>query len=445
MTTRKREQELSRRAGQGRSGAAAIIGAGPAGIAAAVAAARAGAQVYLIESSSRLGGSATNARVGTVCGLSRCGVQLTSVPSFDAPGFAREFSMRLAELSGTQLVRNGAGLTYLPYAPEAFEVAADEMLSSLDDRVKLIIQKRLTATELAPDGGSFLLEVAGEQIIAQALVDCSGDAVVSRQLGLSVHVPTPYQSGALVFELCGLPPLNEVETSFLIRKTLREGVIDGALPERCSYVSIVPGSLRGASAAFKLGTRAPKPETGGADSAGAVEREAREDLQKLVPYLVSSAEPLQDLTLGGVAASLGVRSGFRGEGKSVLSEQDLMSSEPCVDGVALGFWPAERWDTPVRPELTYLGEGLHYEIPLGALCSRELPGVYFAGRCISATDQAIASARVIGTCLLTGYAAGRAAVGYLRGDPTERTVADLRAEQVEPFYRQLNGDSARSL
>jgi hypothetical protein len=427
------------------SRAVAIVGAGSAGIAAAVGAARAGAHVHLIEGTSRLGGSATNARVGTVCGLSRCGADLSAAPEFDAPGFAREFSIRLAELSGTHLVRNAAGLTYLPYVPEAFEAVATETLSSLDDRITIIIQKRVTSMQRTSSGDAFLLEVGGAKIRAQAVVDCSGDAVVSRQLGLSVHVPTPYQAGALVFELCGLPPLNEVELSFLIRKTLREGAIGGALPERCSYVSIVPGSLRGSSAAFKLGTRAPQPETDGANSESAIEREAHEGLEILVRYLVSSGEPLHRVALGGVAASLGVRSGYRGDGRGVLSEQDLTLSRRCLDGIALGFWPAERWDTPVRPELTYPAQGLHYEIPLAALCSRELPGVYFAGRCISATDQAIASARVMGTCLLTGYAAGRAAVGYLRGESTERVVSAIRAEQVEPFYRQLNGDSARSL
>jgi hypothetical protein len=35
--------------------------------------------------------------------------------------------------------------------------------------------------------------------------------------------------------------------------------------------------------------------------------------------------------------------------------------------------------------------------------------LYFAGKNISATTKAIASARVMGTCLQTGYAAGKIA------------------------------------
>ena len=51
-------------------------------------------------------------------------------------------------------------------------------------------------------------------------------------------------------------------------------------------------------------------------------------------------------------------------------------------------------------------------IPLRCLKSAEIPGVFFAGRCISATHEALASVRVMGTCFATGQAAGKAAAAY---------------------------------
>lgn len=48
----------------------------------------------------------------------------------------------------------------------------------------------------------------------------------------------------------------------------------------------------------------------------------------------------------------------------------------------------------------------HYQIPAGCLQSSSIDNLFFAGRNISATDGAIASARVMGICLQTGYAAG---------------------------------------
>ena len=49
----------------------AVVGGGPAGIAAALCAARAGARTLLIEAASRLGGNVSQAFVHTICGLHR--------------------------------------------------------------------------------------------------------------------------------------------------------------------------------------------------------------------------------------------------------------------------------------------------------------------------------------------------------------------------------------
>ena len=94
-----------------------------------------------------------------------------------------------------------------------------------------------------------------------------------------------------------------------------------------------------------------------------------------------------------------------------------------------GYGAIEAWlGTPRK-------QGNAYKIPLGSLCARAIPGVYFARRMLSASDYASTSARVIGTCLSTGYAAGRIAAGELHGESVGTMVEHLRAEQVEPFHR----------
>ncbi|MBK7555218.1 MAG: FAD-dependent oxidoreductase [Flavobacteriales bacterium] len=69
-------------------------------------------------------------------------------------------------------------------------------------------------------------------------------------------------------------------------------------------------------------------------------------------------------------------------------------------------------------------------IPAGALESAAIEGLYFAGRGISASEMAIASARVIGTCLSTGYAAGMLAAYHALGKSRDEAIARLRAEQL---------------
>jgi hypothetical protein len=413
----------------------AVVGAGPAGLAATVAAARSGVRTCLIERSHRIGGSATDARVGTVCGLSLCGTSLSKPPSFDNPGFALEFCVRLAELSGTSLTRNEAGLAYLPYSPQAFETAALEQLAALGDRTMLCCSEQLASARFSQSTQVFELELKHSSITAHAVVDCSGDAVVSRLLGFSVLEPNPPQAGALVFELHGLTELDEALLGFIVRKTLREGVLANDISERLSYVSLVPGSLRSGSAAFKLGTQPTEPDLP-ARSHSAIERQARTDILTLVAYLASRGGPLKSARIGIIADALGIRAGGRGKGETILSEQDITQSKRSPSGIALGFWPLERWDTASRPLLTFPQQGRSYEIPLGALCSHEQAGLYFAGRSISATDEAIASARVMGTCLSTGYATGRIAAGHLCGEERATIISKLRAEQVEPFYKE---------
>ena len=80
------------------------------------------------------------------------------------------------------------------------------------------------------------------------------------------------------------------------------------------------------------------------------------------------------------------------------------------DGVARASWPIELWEEG-RLGATYewLDDRAHYDIPLRSLRARDVDNLFVAGRCMSATHEALGSARVIGTCLATGEAVGRAA------------------------------------
>ena len=78
--------------------------------------------------------------------------------------------------------------------------------------------------------------------------------------------------------------------------------------------------------------------------------------------------------------------------------------------------------------MTYLPLDDYYEIPAGALQSKDFENLFFAGRGIAAENKAIASARVIGTCLGTGFAAGWLAAGQSRGVDRQTSVLELRRE-----------------
>ena len=81
-------------------------------------------------------------------------------------------------------------------------------------------------------------------------------------------------------------------------------------------------------------------------------------------------------------------------------------------------------------------DGGSYDIPFGCLVPKGLRNVLVSGRCLSATRDAHSSARVMGTCMAMGQAAGTAAgmcgldEGW-QGDVRSVRVPTLRASLRE--------------
>ena len=99
-------------------------------------------------------------------------------------------------------------------------------------------------------------------------------------------------------------------------------------------------------------------------------------------------------------------------GRYELTRDDVLSGRKFDDAVARASWPIELWqEGHLGATYEYLEDGQTYDIPLRCLQARDVDNLFMAGRCMSATHDALGSARVIGTCLATGEAAGKAAAG----------------------------------
>jgi hypothetical protein len=110
-----------------------------------------------------------------------------------------------------------------------------------------------------------------------------------------------------------------------------------------------------------------------------------------------------------------------------MTGDDVRGAAKHVDGVARCAWPAERWSTGPTPSLELGPTGDYHEVPLRALRPRGVSNVFVAGRAVSADADGLASVRVIGTCLDTGFAAGLAAAFVGRGAEPSQAVALVRA------------------
>ncbi len=129
-------------------------------------------------------------------------------------------------------------------------------------------------------------------------------------------------------------------------------------------------------------------------------------LQEKYPEYANASGPF-------LAREPGVRESFRWKGRYELTAEDLVERACFPDTVAYATWPIELREDTRGPKLRFFKNPVPASIPLRALTSAEIEGVYFAGRCISATHEALASVRVMGTCFATGQAAGIAAAEYL--------------------------------
>jgi hypothetical protein len=108
----------------------------------------------------------------------------------------------------------------------------------------------------------------------------------------------------------------------------------------------------------------------------------------------------------------------------------VLHAKKNPDGIARGCWPMERWTAAPKPEMKYIAERDFYDIPFDCLRPRELENVFVAGRCLSAETGAMTSARVIGTALATGWAAGTAAAFQTADRPLEDAVALIQKQSV---------------
>lgn len=111
----------------------------------------------------------------------------------------------------------------------------------------------------------------------------------------------------------------------------------------------------------------------------------------------------------------GKRESRRVMGDHILTQVDVQGAwTRLADPVAIGGWPiddhpSEGFDAPEKPPFIPTRLDEPYNIPLGALYSRNVPNLMMAGRNISCTHMAFCSTRVMATCSVIGQAVGTAA------------------------------------
>lgn len=391
----------------------AVVGGGPAGIAAALAAARAGARTALLERDDRLGGNVTHALVHTVCGLYR-GDRDDAEPVH--PGLPARLAEALARAGGADAPERAGRVHYLPIRPRVF---GDVALALCAKAPGLAVSTRTAvvgaALATAPGDPSVLRLRAADgerELLAAAVVDTSGEAAAAHLAGAATAMEpaAALQRPSLIFRIEGAGESPGAGfTRLQLTASVARAARRGDLPPGCESVAVrgagAPGSLYATLTLPPLEDGAYAP----LDAAHLAElrERGRGWAEAVVDFLRRTRPGFEDARVAEWPARVGVRETRRLLGRAVVERDDVLEGRRRDDEVALSAWPIELWSDHRRPRLEHPAGPC--SIPLDALVSRTHPRLGAAGRCVSASHEALGALRVIGTALATGEAVGVAA------------------------------------
>lgn len=394
-----------------------VAGGGSAGLAAAVSAARAGAETLLIERAGFLGGMGTAALVHTLCGLYFVREEEGAV--FANPGFAETFARRLIAAGGAGPPVRMGRLDVLPHDPAALALLADQIVRETPRLRVWLHTELIAATE---NRGNWHLEAVcrgvRHHIETRAVVDASGDAALATVAGLATvqEPPERLQRPAYVVLLGGVGNGALLESGRLrLAHALTQAVKQGGLPRAALGAGFRAGRQEGtAFVTIDLAGGGTEAEWDpfSPDALAAVEQEGRALAARLMAFLRAQVAGFANAFVAAWPARAGVRESRRIVGRYELTGEDIRTGARFDDGIAWASWPMETRERATGPRWVFAEENRAAQIPLRALSHRDAPRFFAAGRCLSASHDALASVRVMGTCLATGEAAGLAAAWH---------------------------------
>ena len=379
-----------------------VCGAGPAGIAAAIAAARQGAKTRVIELHGCLGGVWTAGALSWI------------IDSTNKRGIMAEITARLEE-RGARKLRHDGGRNYA-YDVEEMKVLLDELCLEVGIDIRLLTrvvaagrdsQNRLSVVITESKAGR-------EAWHAKAFIDATGDGDLGAQAGCGFDMGHPetgaVQPMSLMALVAGLR-FNEVE-AYVGGSLSEPKKLLGAL---MTEIGVAPSyghptlfrihdDLFALMANHQYGVRCDDPDRITLSTIG-----GRREVHQQVAALRQLGGIWSGIRIVSTAAQIGVREGRRIHGRYTLTSEDLIEGarfDDAICRVTMGIDVHSTDPTKTKAVETKPHRSQPYDIPLRALIARDVDGLLMAGRCISGDFIAHSSYRVTGNAVAMGQAAG---------------------------------------
>ncbi|MFJ8636377.1 FAD-dependent oxidoreductase [Streptomyces sp. NPDC093568] len=426
-----------------------VVGGGPAGTAAAYAAADAGADVVLVERYGFLGGNATVALVMPLMSFhneqkqavfeegGRGGRLLPTDHGEGEPvvaGFLWLLLDRLIARGGCIPPALDTGYT-VPFDPEVYKLVLTELLDEVG--VRMLFHSFASTALPLDDGWRVVFETKSGPVVIDAavVVDGTGDGDIAAACG------SPYEIG-------------RPEDGLVQPMTLMFRVVDFLQPDFSAYVSEHPDQWRGVHGLWDLVQEAteagelrlpredilffatPHPREVSVNSTrvtralgidvwdlSRAEYRARRQLAQIDRFLRGRVPGFETSYVAQSGVQIGVRETRRILGDYHLTGHDILAARSFPDVVAHGAYPVDIHNPRGRGTvLKRVPRGHFYDIPLRCLLPQGTDRLLVAGRCISGSHVAHSSYRVMPIAMATGQAAGVCAALSVRLGRTPRGV-----------------------
>jgi hypothetical protein len=419
-----------------------VAGGGAAGVAAAVTAARQGLRVVLVERYGFCGGGAVAGMSGTVCGLYAAS-ENAARPQQVVFGFADEFVQLLESRGGlTPPVRYGKTWTRV-HDPLIWREAADHLVREAG--VQVLFHSTVTGVLLEGQRIEGLVAYTKQGTVtvrSKIAIDASGDADVLAMAGLPTFVGDDgrVQNPTMMFRLGGVNTERFVRTYGAdtimpeqVSELLRRHHGNGYFLPRAKvwlFTTTRPGELL-CNCTRVVGADGRELNTLFAADFTDAEVEGRRQVREYARFFRDHLAGCEKSWVNDTGVQVGVRQTRQGRGTALLSNQDVVKGTKSADGIARSPWPIEL-HAGAKPRVEWLLDD-YYEVPYGCFVPQRGEGLLFAGRCLSAQHEAVASARVTAQCFSYGHAIGHAAAMCAAAacEPRELKGADVRARVNE--------------
>ncbi len=439
-----------------------VVGGGAAGISAAISAAKNGARVLLVESTSVLGGD-------LLSGLPIDGC-LTTAGEWIVGGVLTELLEGCEKLDGyIGAIYDRRNIWVVMVSPAVMGYVVLQKLA--EHGVDILPYTQVTDVKV--EGGhiaSLLAKNKTAQILitADTYIDCTGDGDISYMCGV------PYEMGGadgelqpmtMVFHIRGVDPkrllafaLEHPENCGLgenpnIKKTPRElaqelydlgipklffsskgPLLKGAIERgelNTSMLAFNPNAKDGSVLTVNTTRQSGKDCLSG-EALGETMLSLTEQVKSAFLFIKNNIPGCENAVFDGIAPRLGVRETRRIKGEYYLTGEEVAEGTKRIDGVAKGGHEIDVHGAGTNHIRKTIKDAGAYDIPFGCLLPLGVDNLLMAGRCISADRVAHSSARVMGTCIAMGEAVGlAAAIGKEMGIPARKVDVQTLRERLK--------------